>query len=446
MNQVQNNKHNTINLSPPSLLALGFLSFIIVGTLLLKLPISHHGELSWLNALFTSTSAVTITGLSVVNVGEAYTTFGKIVIMLLLQSGGLGFMTFAILAALSLSSNIRLKQQMMAQETIGQTSLAKVSFTIKGVLLYSLFFEAIGTFILTIAWMQEYDFSRAFFYAAFYSVSAFNNGGFSLFPNSLMSFADHYLITFTISMLYIIGGIGFVVLMDIKRARRWKTLSPNSKLMLSTIAGLNLFAFIVIWALEANNPLTLSSMSLGDQALNAWFHATVPRSSGFNSLDVASMTDASTLVTMILMFIGGGSLSTAGGIKVGTFIIVILSVITFLRRSEELRVFNHSVSKATSFKAFAVLSITAILIFLGSFTLLILEPNKDFLDLLFEAVSAACTVGLSRGITSELQPASLFALILLMFAGRLGPLTLAYLIATPKKSRLKHPPADIQIG
>jgi trk system potassium uptake protein TrkH len=446
MNQPQNINHNTVNLSPPSLLALGFLSFIVVGTLLLKLPIAHHGELSWLNALFTSTSAVTITGLSVVNVGEAYTTFGQIVIMLLLQVGGLGFMTFAILAALSLSSNIRLKQQVMAQETIGQTSLAKVSFTIKGVFLYSLFFEAVGTVILTIAWMQEYDFPRAFFYAAFYSVSAFNNGGFSLFPNSLMSFADHYLITFTISMLYIIGGIGFVVLMDIKRAHRWKKLSTNSKLILSTIAGLNLAAFIVLWALEANNPLTLSSMSLGDQALNAWFHATVPRSSGFNSLDMSSMTDASTLVTIILMFIGGGSLSTAGGIKVGTFIIVVLSVITFLRRSEELRVFNHSVSKITSFKAFAVLSITAILIFLGLFTLLILEPTKDFLDLLFEAVSAACTVGLSRGITSELQPASLFALILLMFAGRLGPLTLAYLIATPKKSRLKHPPADIQIG
>ncbi|WP_312159259.1 potassium transporter TrkG [Acinetobacter sp.] len=446
MNQPQNKKTNTVNLSPPSLLALGFLSFIVAGTLLLKLPIAHHGELSWLNALFTSTSAVTITGLSVVNVGDSYTTFGQVIIMLLLQCGGLGFMTFAILAALSLSSNIRLKQQMMAQETIGQTSLAKVSFTIKGVLLYSLFFEAIGTFILTIAWMQEYDFSRAFFYAAFYSVSAFNNGGFSLFPNSLMSFADHYFITFTISMLYIIGGIGFVVLMDIKRARRWKKLSTNSKLMLSTIAGLNLSAFIIIWILEANNPLTLSSMSVGDQALNAWFHATVPRSSGFNSLDISSMTDASTLVTIMLMFIGGGSLSTAGGIKVGTFIIVVLSVITFLRRSEELRVFNHSVSKVTSFKAFAVLSITAILIFLGLFTLLILEPNKDFLDLLFEAVSAACTVGLSRGITSELQPASLIALILLMFAGRLGPLTLAYLIATPKKSRLKHPPADIQIG
>lgn len=446
MNRLHNKKHNTINLSPPSLLALGFLSFIVIGTLLLKLPIAHYGELSWINALFTATSAVTITGLSVVNVGEAYTTFGKVVIMLLLQCGGLGFMTFAILAALSLSSNIGLKQQVMAQETIGQTSLSKVSFTIKGVLLYSLFFEALGTVILTIAWMQEYDFAHAFFYAAFYSVSAFNNGGFSLFPNSLMSFSEHYFITFTISMLYIIGGIGFVVLMDIKRAHRWKKLSPNSKLILSTIVGLNFAAFIVIWALEASNPLTLAGMSLGDQAVNAWFHATVPRSSGFNSLDMVSMSDASTLVTMVLMFIGGGSLSTAGGIKVGTFIIVILSVITFLRRSEELRVFNHSVSKVTSFKAFAVVSITGILIFLGLFTLLILEPNKEFLDLLFEAVSAACTVGLSRGITSELQPASLIALVLLMFAGRLGPLTLAYLIATPKKSRLKHPPTDIQIG
>ena len=446
MNSLQNKKQNTINLSPPSLLALGFLGFILTGTLLLKLPISHHGELSWLNALFTATSAVTITGLSVVNVGEAYTTFGQVVIMFLLQCGGLGFMTFAILAALSLSSNLKLKQQMMAQEAIGQTSLTKVAFTIKGVLLYSLFFEALGTVILTIAWMQEYDFSRAFFYAAFYSVSAFNNGGFSLFPNSLMSFAGHYFITFTISMLYIIGGIGFVVLMDIKRTRRWKKMSPNSKLILSTNAGLNLLAFLVIWALEANNPLTLASMSLGDQAVNAWFHATVPRSSGFNSLDMSSITDASSLFTIILMFIGGGSLSTAGGIKVGTFIIVVLSVITFLRRSEELRVFNHSVSKVTSFKAFAVVSITAILVFLGLFTLLILEPNKNFLDLLFEAVSAACTVGLSRGITSELQPASLIALILLMFAGRLGPLTLAYLIATPKKTRLKHPPADIQIG
>ncbi len=439
-------KQNRINLSPPSLLALGFLSFIIVGTILLKLPFANHGDVDWMEALFTATSATTITGLSVVNVGEAYTLFGKIVIMLLIQCGGLGFMTFAILAALSLSPKVGLKQQIMAQETIGQTSLARATFTAKGVLLYSLFFEGLGTIILTMAWMEHYDFKHAFFYALFYSISAFNNGGFSLFPNSLMSFSDQYMVTFTISMLYMVGGLGFLVLMDIKRAKRWKTLSTNSKLILSTIAGLNLFAFITIWALEAGNPLTLAPMSFGDQALNAWFHATVPRSSGFNSLEVSNMTDASTLVTMMLMFIGGGSLSTAGGIKVGTFIIMVLSVITFLRRSDELTVFKHSIPHHTTFKALAVIAITSTLILIGFFTLLILEPNKRFLDLLFEAVSAACTVGLSRGVTEDLGHASQFALILLMFAGRLGPLTLAYLIATPKKSRVSHPSTEIQIG
>ncbi|WP_445116008.1 TrkH family potassium uptake protein [Acinetobacter sp. WZC-1] len=441
-----NKKQNSINLSPPSLLALGFLSFIIIGTLLLKLPFAHHGELPWIKAMFTATSAVTITGLSTVNVGDSFTLFGKIVIMVLIQCGGLGFMTFAILAALSLSPRLGLKQQIMAQETIGQTSLSRASFTVKGVFLYSLFFESIGTIILTIAWMQHYDFSHAFFYAVFYSVSAFNNGGFSLFPNSLMSFSDQYMVTFTISILYIIGGIGFVVLMDIKRSRRWGKLTPNSKLILSTIAGLNLFAFIVIWILEASNPLTLAPMSFGDQALNAWFHATVPRSSGFNSVEVGDMSNASTLLTMVLMFIGGGSLSTAGGIKVGTFIIMVLSVITFLRRSDELTIFRHAVPHHITIKALAVISITFMLILLGFFALLILEPDKHFIDLLFETISAACTVGLSRGITENLHPASLFVLILLMFAGRLGPLTLAYLIATPKKSRVKHPAAEIQIG
>ena len=439
-------QHRTINLSPPSLLALGFLGLILIGSLLLMLPIAHHGEISWLEAIFTATSAVTITGLSVVNVGEAYTVFGQIVIMFLLQCGGLGFMTFAILAVMSLAPQLGLKQQVMAQESIGQTSLKKVSFTIKAVFLYSLFFEAIGTLILTLAWLKEYQFSDALFYAAFYSVSAFNNGGFSLFPNSLMSFSGQYLITFTISMLYIIGGIGFLVLMDVKEHKRWRKLSTNSKLILSTILGLNLSAFIVLWLLEASNPHTLGLMSLGDQAVNAWFHATVPRSSGFHSLPMEQMSDASTLVTIFLMFIGGGSLSTAGGIKVGTFIIVVISVISFLRREDEIRLFNHSIPEKTTFKALAVVCITAALIMMGFMSLLILEPEQDFLDLLFEAVSAACTVGLSRGVTEELQPASLIILMLLMFAGRLGPLTLAYFIATPKKSRLKHPPSEIQIG
>lgn len=435
-----------IQLSPPSILALGFMTLILLGSLLLMLPIAHHGDLTWIQAIFTSTSAVTITGLSVVNVGEAYTVFGKVVIMLLLQCGGLGFMTFAILAVMSLAPKMGLKQQVMAQESIGQTSLKKVISTIRAVFLYSLCVEALGTVILTVAWMSDYNFSKALFYAAFYSISAFNNGGFSLFPNSLMSFSGQYFITFTISTLYIIGGIGFLVLMDVKKNLSWKKLSPNSKLILTTILGLNLTAFTVLWALEANNPQTLGLMSIGDQALNAWFHATVPRSSGFNSLPMDQLTDASTLVTMFLMFIGGGSLSTAGGIKVGTFIVVMLSVLSFLRREEEVRIFKHSIASSTTFKALAVICITGTLVFIGFFSLLVIERDLDFMDLLFEAISAACTVGLSRGVTSELQSISLIILMLLMFTGRLGPLTLAYFIATPKKSRLKHPNTEIQVG
>ena len=237
-----------------------------------------------------------------------------------------------------------------------------------------------------------------------------------------------------------------MVLMDIKQNKRWKKLSTNSKVVLSTIAVLNISGFLLIWLIEANNPLTLMQMNLGEQAVNAWFQATVPRSSGFNTIDTASLMNSSTLLTMFLMFIGGGSLSTAGGIKVGTFFILVLSVISFLRRNDEIRVFNRSISYESTFKALAVVVITLSLIFIGFMTILILEPHKNFLDLFFEVVSAACTVGLSRGVTGELHNGSLFVLSLLMFAGRLGPLTLAYLIATPKKSRLKHPSADIQIG
>ncbi|WAU72156.1 TrkH family potassium uptake protein [Acinetobacter sp. TR11] len=440
------NTQKIFNLSPPSLLAIGFLSFIIIGTLLLKLPIANKGNLSWMDALFTATSAVTITGLSVVNLNESFNHLGQVIILLLIQTGGLGFMTFAILAALSLAPKLGLKQQMMAQDSLGQTSLSKVTFVAKGVVIYTLFFELIGVIILSTSFIPIYGFDRGLYYSIFYSISAFNNAGFSLFNNSLINFQGHYLICLTISILYTLGGIGFLVLIDIKQNKRWSKLTPNSKLILSAIATLNIVAFILIWLLEANNPLTLGSMNIGEQAMNAWFQATVPRSSGFNTIDTGAMEHSTTLLTMLLMFIGGGSLSTAGGIKVGTFVILLLCVISFLRRNEEIRIFNHSISQETTYKALAVAAITGMLIFVGCFTLFLLEPKQDVLDLMFEVVSAACTVGLSRGVTGELHDGSLFVLSLLMYTGRLGPLTLAYLIATPKKSRLKHANANIQIG
>lgn len=435
-----------INLSPPSMLALSFAVCILLGTILLKLPMTQNHDISWVEALFTTVSAVTITGLSVVNIGETFTMTGQLIILALMQIGGLGFMTFAILAVLSFSKKVALKQQLMAQDSLDQTSLAKVGFIAKGVFLYTLFFEFIGFSILTYIWSWYFPMKDAMYYALFYSVSAFNNAGFSLFSDSLVSTVYSPLLFITISVLYMIGGLGFLVLMDIKRHKKWKRLSTNSKIILSGVLCLNVFAFLMIWLMEAKNPATLGAMSFGDQAIHAWFQATVPRSAGFNSINTGEMMQSSSFLTMLLMFIGGGSLSTAGGIKVGTFVILCISTLSFLRRQDEVYIFKHAIPQNTILKALAVTLITCAMICIGMFLILIFEPKQNYLDLMFEVVSASCTVGLSRGITGDLSNPSLFILMILMFMGRLGPLTLAYLLATSRKSRIKHAEADVQIG
>lgn len=435
-----------INLSPPSMLALSFAVCILLGTILLKLPMTQNHDISWVEALFTTVSAVTITGLSVVNIGETFTMTGQLIILALMQIGGLGFMTFAILAVLSFSKKVALKQQLMAQDSLDQTSLAKVGFIAKGVFLYTLFFEFIGFSILTYIWSWYFPMKDAMYYALFYSVSAFNNAGFSLFSDSLVSTVYSPLLFMTISLLYMIGGLGFLVLMDIKRHKKWKRLSTNSKIILSGVLCLNVFAFLMIWLMEAKNPATLGAMSFGDQAIHAWFQATVPRSAGFNSIHTGEMMPSSSFLTMLLMFIGGGSLSTAGGIKVGTFVILCISTLSFLRRQDEVYIFKHAIPQNTILKALAVTLITCAMICIGMFLILIFEPKQNYLDLMFEVVSASCTVGLSRGITGDLSNPSLFILMILMFMGRLGPLTLAYLLATSRKSRIKHAEADVQIG
>lgn len=435
-----------INLSPPSMLALSFAVCILLGTILLKLPMTQNHDISWVEALFTTVSAVTITGLSVVNIGETFTMTGQLIILALMQIGGLGFMTFAILAVLSFSKKVALKQQLMAQDSLDQTSLAKVGFIAKGVFLYTLFFEFIGFSILTYIWSWYFPMKDAMYYALFYSVSAFNNAGFSLFSDSLVSTVYSPWLFMTISLLYMIGGLGFLVLMDIKRHKKWKRLSTNSKIILSGVLCLNVFAFLMIWLMEAKNPATLGAMSFGDQAIHAWFQATVPRSAGFNSIHTGEMMPSSSFLTMLLMFIGGGSLSTAGGIKVGTFVILCISTLSFLRRQDEVYIFKHAIPQNTILKALAVTLITCAMICIGMFLILIFEPKQNYLDLMFEVVSASCTVGLSRGITGDLSNPSLFILMILMFMGRLGPLTLAYLLATSRKSRIKHAEADVQIG
>lgn len=298
-------KVSRLSLSPPAVLAFGFLGLILLGTLLLLLPFATTAPITLLQALFTATSAVTVTGLVVLDTGSQFSQFGQVVIALLIQAGGLGFMTFAVVAAISLGAKIGLSQQKIAQEALGQTSLAQVTTIAKAVLLYALVIELIGIVLLTLTWWSELGFASALYHGFFYTISAFNNAGFALSSDSLMPYVGSIPVNLIITSLFVIGGIGFIVLIDVKKHRRWQLFSTNTKVILLATLLINLCAFSLIWLLEANNPATLQQLSIKDQALAAWFQAVTPRTAGFNTLDYSSMTDASNILTLLLMFIGG---------------------------------------------------------------------------------------------------------------------------------------------
>lgn len=438
-------KVSRLSLSPPAVLAFGFLGLILLGTLLLLLPFATTAPITLLQALFTATSAVTVTGLVVLDTGSQFSQFGQVVIALLIQAGGLGFMTFAVVAAISLGAKIGLSQQKIAQEALGQTSLAQVTTIAKAVLLYALVIELVGIVLLTLTWWSELGFASALYHGFFYTISAFNNAGFALSSDSLMSYVGSIPVNLIITSLFVIGGIGFVVLIDVKKHRRWQLLSTNTKVILLATLLINLCAFSLIWLLEANNPATLQQLSIKDQALAAWFQAVTPRTAGFNTLDYSSMTDASNILTLLLMFIGGGSLSTASGIKLGTFVILLMATYAFLRRRDEVTVFKRTVPTPLVLKALALALVSMIAIFISIFLLTITE-QAPLLDVAFEVVSALGTVGLSRGLTGELSTFGQLLIIVLMITGRLGPLTLAYFLATPKRKRIRYADTRIQVG
>lgn len=438
-------KKKVLQLSPPAVLFLGFVALIIIGSLLLKLPIATTSTITWMQSIFTATSAVTVTGLVVIDTGTQFTHFGQIVIAILIQAGGLGFMTFAILAAISLGAKIDIGKQIIAQEALGQTSLDKLFETAKYVVIYSIIIELIGIFLLTVIWWDDYNLGKAIYHAFFYSISAFNNAGFALDANGLMAFRGDLWVNIVITSLFIIGGIGFTVLIDIKNQHRWHCLSLNTRLILLATFIVNLFAFFTIWALEANNNQTLANLSWGDQAIAAWFQAVTPRTAGFNTLPIDGLTDSSTTLMLLLMFIGGGSLSTASGIKLGTFVVLIMATYNYLQRRNNVTIMKRTIPRETVMKALALSIISMLMIFIGIFTLTVTE-DADFLDIAFEVVSALGTVGLSRGLTSELSAAGEIVIIFLMLVGRIGPLSFAYLIASPNKKHTSYAKTQIQIG
>lgn len=443
--RVKSGRGRLIHLSPPALLTLGFLLLIALGSVLLKLPIASHAPTAWLDAVFTATSAVTVTGLVVVDTGTHFTLFGQVVIALLIQVGGLGFMTFAVVGAIMLGTKISFIQQRVAQEAFNQTSLDKVMQTAKAVLVYSLLIEAVGFILLTLTWQSSLGWRQASWEAFFYTISAFNNAGFALNANGLIPYVSDWGVNLIITTLFIIGGIGFTVLMDIRQKRRWHQFSTNTRLILLATLIINTLAFLLIWLLEANNPATLGNLSLSDQALAAWFQAVTPRTAGFNTLDIAAMTNASIVLILLLMFIGGGSLSTASGLKIGTFVVLMMATYAFLRQRQDVTVLKRTIPLVQVMKALSLAMTSMLLIFLGIFILDATE-NATFLNIVFEVVSAMSTVGLSLGLTGQLSEAGRVVAIFLMIAGRLGPLTLAYLVARPHKRRIRYADASLQIG
>jgi trk system potassium uptake protein TrkH len=439
-------KSRVLKASPPAILTSGYLLLIVLGTSLLKLPLSSTEPVTWLEALFTSTSAVTVTGLVVVDTGTRFTTFGQIVIALLIQAGGLGFMTFSVLTILSIGKKFGVRHQLLALEAFNQTSLDKIREVARAVIYFALSIESAAFVLLTFIWSDELGWGRAAYHAFFYALSAFNNAGFVLSTDNLMPYVGHLPVNLIISFLFIIGGLGFAVLQDVwQTRRRWKRWQPYTKLILGSTLIINLTAWLLVWLFERHNPDTMADLPLTDQLTAAWFQAVTPRSSGFNTVPTGSLTDPTTLLIILLMFIGGGSMSTAGGIKLGTFIVMFMTTYAFLGRSDDVTMLRRSVPRNVVMKAFSVSVISLMLMFVGTLALSALE-DAPLLDILFEVVSALSTVGLSRGLTGELSAAGKWLVMSLMFLGRLGPLTVTYVIATPKKRRVRYPSVDIQVG
>ena len=431
-------KKKRLTISPPIVISGSFLFLIFAGTLLLKLPFATTRPISWTDALFTATSATTVTGLSVFDPGTVLTGFGELVLLVLIQCGGIGLMTFAVAILILFRKKVGLQSRIYLQESLTQNTVGGIVKLVKLILTFALTVEAVAAVLLTIYWIPEFGFKDALNYSVFHVISAFNNAGFSLFPDNMMSFAGDPLVNVLISFLFIIGGIGFTVVMDISQKKSFHRWALHTKLMIGGTLILNVVAMIVIFTLEYGNPGTLGNLSLHDKLLASYFSAVTPRTAGFNTLNYGEFEDPTLLFTMLLMFIGGGSASTASGIKLTTFIVVILATISFLRSRREPELFGRSIRIETVIRSLAITTISVLLVVFFLFLLTVTE-KIPFLPLAFEVVSAFGTVGLSMGITAELSDLGEVLLSLVMFTGRIGPLTLFFILMKPRKENYRYP-------
>ena len=444
--ELPGHSHRVRLLNPPKALILGFITLILSGTLLLKTPWASHGAISWLDALFTATSAVTVTGLVVVDTGTHFSLFGQLIILLLIQLGGIGFMTFAVLMAAALDFKLSLRQQLVAQTAFNQPAFNTIKKSAISIAIFSLIVEAVGTVLLSIFFIPELGWLQGFYHSIFYAVSAFNNAGFALSSNNLSAYVGSWGISLTVSALFIFGGLGYLVFSDIVQKRRYRTLSVYTRLMLWMTLIVNVTAFILFLIFEYHNPASLGGLThWGDKLLAAWFQATSPRTAGFNTLDISGFTTATCVLFLLLMFIGAAPNSTASGIKLSTFVVMLAATKSFLTGNLHVTLGRHSLSPAVVTRALAIATISMMTIFLAILGLSAIETTP-LLNIAFEVVSAFGTVGLSRGITDQLSSFSLIIIIFVMLIGRVGPLTLGYLLTIPKKHHIRFAHAELPVG
>lgn len=438
-------------LTPSKFLVLGFTLLIFIGTLLLTLPIATETgvRLSFLDALFTATSATCVTGLIVMDTGDTFSLFGEIVILVLIQVGGLGFMTFGTMLFLLMGKKISLKERMLIKESFNFTELSGVVKIVRRIILFTVVIETVGGVFLAVRFSFDMPLARAIYYGFFHAISNFNNAGFDLMGGyqGLTHYVDDPIVTMTVSLLIILGGLGFIVMNELFDYRHTHKLSLHGKVVLSTTSVLIITATILVFAFEFTNPKTLGSLSPIGKGFASFFQAVTPRTAGSNTLPIADLTNSTLLLTIVLMFIGAGSGSTASGIKVTTFTVLLATIWSQLRGKADVELFKRRIVVETILKAFTVTMCGLAVVVLTTFILSLTEHGHEFIVYLFEATSAFGTVGLSMGLTPDLTPLGRICIIGTMFIGRLGPLTIGMALALNKKNAdFRYPKGNIMIG
>lgn len=444
-------KLHITDFSPTRIIVSSFAIIIIIGSFLLNLPIASNDGISIgiINAVFTATSATCVTGLVIADTLTQWTLFGQLVILFLIQVGGLGIVTLATFFSVLLGRKISMKGKLLAQESISDYSFTEVVEMIKNIVLITFVIEFIGAVLLSFRFVPLYG-TKGIYMSIFHSISAFCNAGFDLIGGfrSLTDFNGDPIVIYTTAILIIIGGLGFIVWKDLYDYRYLHRLYLHTKIVLIMSIVLIVFGAVFFFTLEYSNPETMGSLTLFEKFNAAIFHSVTCRTAGYNSLPINEMSEVSKMTSILLMFIGAAPGSTGGGIKVTTFGIIVIAIASNIRGNDETIILRRKVSQEIVNKAISIASLSIVIIF--TMTIIIIGVEKfSFINVLYEVTSAFGTVGLSTGITPSLHNVSKLLLIFTMFLGRVGPLTFAIAIAM-KTNKTSHnsvyPEGKIMVG